>query len=158
MMKTKYLTRAEYDSLKNLPMVINFNRSDHVGGLAPYFREYLRVTLTAKEPAREHYASWQMQKFKEDSIEWATNPLYGWVNKRLKGDGSIYDIYRDGLKIYTTIDSRLQSYAEQAVIEHMSTDINPSSPPKKRSCTSSIYTAYLTGTIFRNNKESNSTD
>jgi len=143
MMKTKYLTRAEYDSLKNLPMVINFNRSDHVGGLAPYFREYLRVTLTAKEPAREHYASWQMQKFKEDSIEWATNPLYGWVNKRLKGDGSIYDIYRDGLKIYTTIDSRLQSYAEQAVIEHMSTDIQPKFTTEKRGRARAPYTQHI---------------
>ena len=125
MMKAKYLTKQTYDSLKEMPLQLEFQRADHLGGPAPYFREYLRLTLTAKQPVRENYASWQSQKFYEDSIAWDTDPLFGWVNKNLKADGTKYDIYRDGLKIYTTIDSRLQAYAEQAVTKHLGEELQP---------------------------------
>ena len=125
MQKAGFITAAECDSLKALPLVLHFNRVDHKDGLAPYFREYLRLTLTAKKPQRKNYASWQGQKFKEDSIAWETNPLYGWCNKNKKADGEYYNVYTDGLKIYTTIDSRMQKYAEDAVREHMSEDLQP---------------------------------
>ena len=125
MQKAGFITAAECDSLKALPLVLHFNRVDHKDGLAPYFREYLRLTLTAKKPQRKNYASWQGQKFKEDSIAWETNPLYGWCNKNKKADGEYYTVYTEGLKIYTTIDSRLQKYAEDAVREHMSEDLQP---------------------------------
>ena len=131
MQKAGYITAAECDSLKALPLVLHFNRVDHKEGLAPYFREYLRMTLTAKKPERENYASWQGQLFKEDSISWETNPLYGWCNKNKKPDGDFYNVYTDGLKIYTTIDSRMQRYAEDAVREHLSQTLQPTFAKEK---------------------------
>jgi len=122
MVKADKITDEQYDSLKQIPLVLNFHRVDHKLGMAPYFREYLRKVLTAKEPDRDNYASWQLkpyQQFYLDSIEWADNPLYGWIEKNRKADGSKYDIYRDGLKIYVTIDSRMQKYAEEAVEQQM---------------------------------------
>ncbi len=62
--------------------------------------------MTAPKPVRSDYRGWQMQKFYEDSIAWETNPLYGWCAKNKKKDGTNYNIYTDGLKIYTTINSR----------------------------------------------------
>ncbi len=144
MIKTRYITRMEYDSIKALPLELKFNRADHIGGLAPYFREYLRLTLTAPIPIRENYASWQTQKFYEDSIQWATNPLFGWVNKNLKADGSRYDIYSDGLKIYTTIDTRLQTYAEQAVIQHLGGELQPIFHREKKGRPRSPFTQHIT--------------
>lgn len=125
MQKAGYITRADCDSLKALPLTVRFSRMDHKDGLAPYFREYLRMTLTAKKPERKRYASWQGQKFTEDSLAWETNPLYGWCNKNKKADGEFYNIYTDGLKIYTTLDSRMQKYAEDAVREHIGKDLQP---------------------------------
>lgn len=119
MVKYDYLTKIEYDSLKNLPLGIDFQRVDHKRGMAPYFREYLRMSLTAKKPERKNYASWNVQRFKRDSLEWESNPFFGWCNKNTKADGTPYNIYKDGLKIYTTLDSRMQKYAEEAVTEHL---------------------------------------
>lgn len=119
MYKADMLTRAELDSLQALPLTLDFHRVDHKEGLAPYFREELRRYLTARRPDRDDYQAWEQQKYVDDSIAWATNPLYGWIEKNPKADGTKYDLYSDGLKIYTTIDSRMQTYAEQAVNEHM---------------------------------------
>ena len=121
MVKAKYITKEECDSLKQLPIELDYHRVDHKLGIAPYFREYLRKTLQAKEPKRKNYASWQLKPYGQyylDSLEWENNPLYGWIEKNPKADGSKYDIYHDGLKIYTTIDARMQRYAEKAVEEH----------------------------------------
>lgn len=126
MQKAGYISQAECDSLKALPLKVHFTRVDHKDGPAPYFREYLRLTLTAKKPVRSNYASWQSQKYSEDSISWATNPLYGWCYKNKKADGEFYNIYTDGLKIYTTIDSRMQQYAEEAVRQHVGKELQPS--------------------------------
>ncbi|MBD5225482.1 MAG: penicillin-binding protein [Bacteroidales bacterium] len=120
MEKNGMLTKQQVDSLKQLPLELKFNRVDHKEGLAPYFREELRRILTAKRPVRSNYRGWEGQKFVDDSIAWEDNPLYGWIEKNPKPDGSKYDIYADGLKIYTTIDSRMQRYAEDAVNQHMS--------------------------------------
>ena len=125
MQKAGYITRAECDSLKKLPLKLRFRRVDHKDGLAPYFREFLRMTLTAKKPNRKNYASWQAQKFEEDSIAWENDPLYGWCNKNKRADGEFYNLYTDGLKIYTTIDSRMQRYAEEAVREHVGEYLQP---------------------------------
>ena len=119
MRKAKHITRDECDSLQNLPLTLNFQRVDHKQGLAPYFREYLRLALTAKKPVRSNYADWQEEKYKEDLWQWENNPLYGFCNKNTKSDGTPYNIYTDGLKIYTTIDSRMQRYAEEAVEDHL---------------------------------------
>ncbi len=121
MYKADMLTREERDSLQAQPLTLDFQRVDHKDGLAPYFREELRRILTAKRPERSNYPSWDQQRYVDDSIAWATNPLFGWIEKTRKPDGTKYDLYNDGLKIYTTIDSRMQRYAEEAVEEHMST-------------------------------------
>ncbi|MDO5571989.1 MAG: transglycosylase domain-containing protein [Bacteroidales bacterium] len=125
MVKANYLTKAEGDSLKSIPLTLSYHKADHKEGLAPYFREYLRSVLRAKKPVKKNYASWQSQKFSEDSLAWETNPLFGWCNKNLKPDGTPYDLTADGLKIYTTIDSRMQAYAEEALTDHLSKKLQP---------------------------------
>src|SRR5665647_3535638 len=119
MRKADFITDQQYDSLKVLPLTLHYQKVDHKLGLAAYFREYLRMMLTATEPNRSDYGSWQQGKYEEDRLAWDTNPLYGFCNKNKKTDGTPYNIYSDGLKIYTTIDSRMQQYAEDAVDEHI---------------------------------------
>lgn len=119
MCKYEYITQAEKDSLCALPLGLEYRSVDHKQGLAPYFREYLRLMLTAKEPVQSRYPSWNKQQYHIDKDMWDNNPLYGFCNKNTKPDGTHYDIYQDGLRIYTTIDSRMQQYAEEAVLEHM---------------------------------------
>jgi len=119
MEKNGKITEAEKDSLQQLPLGLNYHSVDHKQGLAPYLREYLRLTLTAKEPKESNYSQWNKQQYQIDRRQWETNPLYGFCNKNKKPDGTTYDIYNDGLRIYTTIDSRMQRYAEEAVSEHM---------------------------------------
>ena len=123
MYKYDKITREECDSLKKLPLGLNFKRVDHKEGLATYFREYLRLFMTANKPDRKRYRD--LSQFRLDSVAWETNPLYGWCKKNVKVDGSHYDLYSDGLKIYTTLDSRMHKYAEEAVREHLSQDLQP---------------------------------
>jgi len=132
MVKYNYLSQQQYDSLKLLPLGLDYQKVDHRRGSAPYFREYLRTSLTAKKPERENYPSWNQQRFIEDSLEWKNNPFYGWCNKNTKADGQPYNIYKDGLKIYTTIDSRMQKYAEQAVKEHLGLDLQAAFDNEKK--------------------------
>lgn len=119
MRKAGFISESVCKTTQALPMVLDFHRVDHKEGLAPYFREYLRQMLVKDKPRRSEYADWQMQQYRDDSLAWETNPLYGWCNKNTKEDGSHYNLYTDGLKIYTTIDSRMQKYAEDAVYEHI---------------------------------------
>ncbi|MDR2534289.1 MAG: transglycosylase domain-containing protein [Tannerellaceae bacterium] len=126
MHKAGYISAAIRDSLSALPLALRVSKMDHKERLAPYFCEYLRIVMTASKPDRSNYPnSWQRQKFAEDSLAWETNPLYGWCNKNKKTDGSYYNIYTDGLKIHTTINSRMQQYAEEAVREHLAGDLQP---------------------------------
>jgi len=140
MYKAGYITRAQLDSLSALPLELDFHRIDHKEGIAPYLREELRRMLTAHKPERSRYASWEDQKFTDDSIAWATNPLFGWIDKNPKADGSKYDIYNDGLRIYTTIDSRMQQYAEEAVKSHMK-KLQTAFAREKRGSTAAPYTS-----------------
>ncbi|MDD2304366.1 MAG: transglycosylase domain-containing protein [Prolixibacteraceae bacterium] len=126
MEKYGYISKAERDDAQSQPLNLNYHKVDFKTGLAPYFREYLRQALNADQPKRSDYAGWQIQKYKEDSVEWLVNPLYGWCNKNKKADGSTYNLYRDGLKIITTIDSRMQVYAEEAVNKHLKENLQPS--------------------------------
>ncbi len=121
MNKYNYITNEAFDSLSILPIELTYKIQDHNVGLATYFREYLRLTLNKSKPNRRNYFS--VRDYRSDSIEWLTNPLYGWCKKNKKPDGSDYDIYRDGLRIYTTIDSRMQKYAEEALVEHLSLEL-----------------------------------
>ncbi len=125
MRKNKFITKQELDSLRQLPIELDFNRVDHISIPAPYYRQHLAKMMMAKKPVRKNYASWQSQQFYEDSLSWQTDPLYGWCNKNKKQDGSNYNIYTDGLKIYSTIDSRMQKYAEEAVKEHLGGYLQP---------------------------------
>jgi len=97
---------------KSTGLGLNYHRVDHKVGRATYFREYLRGLLTEKCPDS-----------KEGKAAWEANPLRGFCYKHTKPDGTNYNIYRDGLRIYTTIDSRMQQYAEEAVVEHLSKDL-----------------------------------
>ena len=125
MYKAKYITKAELDSLQALPLALKYTRVDHKEGLAPYFREQLRLMMTAKKPVKSEYRGWEAQKFIDDSTAWANNPLYGWCEKNVKADGTKYNIYTDGLKIYTTLDAQMQRYAEEAVEKHLGGYLQP---------------------------------
>ena len=126
MTKAGWLTKEEAKEYKAQPLELNFHRQDHKDGHATYLREYLRTVLTAKKPKRDNYASWQNQKFYEDSLAWANDPLYGWCNKNInKKTGQPYDLYQDGLKVYTAIDSRMQVYAEEAMKQHVIGTLQP---------------------------------
>lgn len=140
MVKYGYLSQHNCDSLKQLPLDLKFNREDFKEGLAPYFREYLRLTMGAKEPNRKNYGAWQNEEFTQDSIAWLTNPIYGWCNKNRKEDGTPYDLYTDGLRIYTTIDSHMQQYAEEAVTEHLKTYLQPAFNEHKKYLNSAPFT------------------
>ena len=125
MEKVGYISSDEASRLKLEPLQLNFHRTDHKEGTAAYLRDYLRQILMAKKPARSDYASWQNQKYYEDSLAWETDPVFGWCNKNVKRDGTPYNIYTDGLKVYTTIDSRMQRYAEEAVQKHVVGELQP---------------------------------
>ena len=119
MEKYGFIDEVTKDSLSAIPLELKYRSVDHKQGTAPYFREFLHVTLTAKEPKESDYPEWNQLQYQLDKWQWDNNPLYGFCEKNRKQDGSKYDIYQDGLKIYTTIDSRMQRYAEEAVSEHM---------------------------------------
>lgn len=125
MRKAKFLTDAEYEKYSAEPIALKFHVADHKDGIAVYLREFLRRYLMAKKPERALYPSWNMVKFYNDSINWESDPLYGWCNKNKKRNGENYSIYTDGLKVYTTIDSKMQAYAEQAVYQHVAKYLQP---------------------------------
>ncbi|MCF0197623.1 MAG: penicillin-binding protein, partial [Bacteroidaceae bacterium] len=121
-----------------------FARVDHKQGAGTYLRDYLRQVLMAHEPRREEYASWQDQKYYEDSLAWKTDPLYGWCNKNFDAKGRNYNIYTDGLKIYTTLDSRMQAYAEEAVQSHVVGELQPAFERELQKNHNAPYAANLT--------------
>jgi penicillin-binding protein 1A len=125
MEKYGYITRDQRDSLISVPLKINFHWMSHNIGPATYFREYIRKTMNAGEPQRKNYGKWNYARYREDSTLWAKDPLYGWCKKNKKPNGDNYDLYTDGIRIYTTIDSRMQAYAEAAVEKHLSQDLQP---------------------------------
>jgi penicillin-binding protein 1A len=144
MKENGYISHAECNSLKALPLTTHYNKVDHKEGIAPYFREYLRMMMTAKKPDRKDYQTYY--RYSEDSLAWETNPLYGWCNKNKKADNSNYNIYIDGLKIYTTIDSRMQTYAEQAVKEHVGGFLQPAFFKEKANSPTAPYARNLSKT------------
>lgn len=118
-----YLNRHQRDSISALPITLNYNPISHDEGLATYFRTMLSQYMTASEPKRKNfYNDWD---FTTAQNLWSNDPLYGWCIKNQKTDGTSYNIYRDGLKIYTTINSKMQRYAEEAVNENMSESVQP---------------------------------
>ncbi len=132
MMKSGFLTQTETDSLSKLPIITDYYSTNFKSSKAPYLREYLRRIMMAKEPERKHYAYWQNEEFRSDSIAWRTNPLYGWCNKNHKSNGKPYNIYADGLKIYTSLSYQMQTYAEQAVRKHLAEELQPAFDREKK--------------------------
>lgn len=144
MMKAGYMDRAEYQNYSSEPLTQNFHRTDHKDGTATYLREFLRRYMMAKRPVRTDYPSWNNVQFVADSIAWDTDPLYGWCNKNFKKDGSPYNVYSDGLKVFTTIDSRMQKYAEEAVYQHVARYLQPAFDKENKPKPSSPYSDKLT--------------
>ena len=144
MVKAGYMDRAEYQNYSSEPLTLNFHRTDHKDGTATYLREFLRRYMMAKRPVRTDYPSWNNVQFVADSIAWDTDPLYGWCNKNFKKDGSPYNVYSDGLKVFTTIDSRMQKYAEEAVYQHVARYLQPAFDKENKPKPSSPYSDKLT--------------
>jgi len=148
MQESGYISKEEYNLLKEKPLVTNYHKVDHTEGIAPYFREYLRMIMTAKKPDRSDYPTYY--RYKEDSLAWENNPLFGWCNKNRKADGSHYNIYTDGLQIYTTIDSRMQTYAEQAVKEHIGDFLQPAFFREKANSSTAPYSRTISQATVNN--------
>ena len=144
MVKAGYMDHAEYQNYSSEPLTLNFHRTDHKDGTATYLREFLRRYMMAKRPVRTDYPSWNNVQFVADSIAWDTDPLYGWCNKNFKKDGSPYNVYSDGLKVFTTIDSRMQKYAEEAVYQHVARYLQPAFDKENKPKPSSPYSDKLT--------------
>lgn len=133
MAKAKYIDRHSADSLKEVPLETHFQEMDHNSGRAPYFRDMLYRIMSAKKPDRKDYSSKVFESdslrqaayfdYRADSARWRDDPLYGWLEKNPKPDGTKYNLYTDGLRIYTTINYKMQKYAEEAVAEHLGNDL-----------------------------------
>jgi len=150
MVKEGYLSEADYKKYSAQPIQLKFHTADHKEGLAVYLREFLRRYLTAKKPDRALYPSWNMVKYYNDSINWESDPLYGWCNKNKKRNGDPYNIYTDGLKVYTTIDSRMQAYAEDAVYQHVAKYLQPAFTAENKKKPNAPFTSRLSQEQVRN--------
>ncbi|MDO5488216.1 MAG: transglycosylase domain-containing protein, partial [Rikenellaceae bacterium] len=117
------ISREVCDSLTALPITLQYKPISHNDGEATYFREMLRQVMNAERPTRRQFLTdWD---YEQAVKEYDENPLYGWCHKNKKADGTDYNIYRDGLRIYTTINPTMQRYAEEAVQKQMETVIQP---------------------------------
>ena len=144
MEKAGFLTEVQRDSLQATEIVLDYHEVDQKIGQATYFREYLRSILRKKKPERKNYLDYQMQQFYEDSIDWEQDPLFGWCNKNFKQNGEPYNLYSDGLKVYVTIDSRMQQYAEEAVAAQLQGYLQPDFFEAKRGLKTAPFTNKLT--------------
>ena len=117
------ISRELCDSLSALPISLSYRPITHNSGEATYFREMLRQTMNAQRPTRRQFLTdWD---YEQAVKEYDENPIYGWCHKNTKADGTPYNIYRDGLRIYTTISPAMQRYAEEAVQKQLETVIQP---------------------------------
>ena len=143
MVKAGYITEAQMDSCVKEPLKLRFHVADHKDGIATYFRDFLRRYMMAKKPHRDAYPSWGYVKYVVDSIAWEQDPLFGWCNKNTKRNGEPYNVYTDGLKVFTTIDSRMQLYAEEACYEHVAGYLQPAFDKANRSKRNAPYSSQL---------------
>ena len=144
MHKVGYILDDEYAKAESEPLDLNFHRIDHKDGIATYFREFLRQYIMAKKPDLKDYPSWNRVQYSIDSTAWENDPLYGWCNKNYKKNGEHYNVYTDGLKIFTTIDSRMQRYAEEAVLQHVGHYLQPAFSKENRTKPNAPFTNALT--------------
>ena len=143
MVKAGYISSEEYRANAEQELVLNFHRTDHKDGVATYFREFLRQYMMAKKPELSKYPTWNRAQYSIDSVAWETDPLYGWCNKNTKKNGEPYNVYTDGLKIFTTIDSRMQKYAEEAVKRHVGGFLQPEFTKENRAKSNAPFTTAL---------------
>jgi penicillin-binding protein 1A len=143
MKKAGYITEADFQKYSAEPLNLKFHVADHKDGVAVYFRDFLRRYMMAKKPSLSDYPSWNMVKYHIDSINWETDPLYGWCNKNLKKNGDPYNVYTDGLRVHTTIDSRMQEYAEQAAREHVVKYLQPAFDKENKGHKNSPYSGSI---------------
>lgn len=144
MRKAGYLSAAEYAQYSSEPVELRFHRADHKDGMAVYFREFLRQYMMMDRPEPGDYPSWNKRQYVIDSIAFASDPLCGWCKKHTKKDGSFYNVYTDGLKIFTTIDTRMQRYAEEAVYGHVARYLQPEFDKENRRKPNAPFTENLT--------------
>lgn len=149
MLKAGYITDAQYNEATGGQLALNFHRIDHKDGIATYFRDFLRRYIMAEKPELDDYPSWNRVQYNIDSISWETDPLYGWCNKNYKKNGEHYNVYTDGLKIFTTIDSRMQRYAEEAVLKHVGHYLQPAFSKENRTKPNAPFTNALTAAEVR---------
>lgn len=150
MVKAGYITNAQYQEASNEQLALDFHRIDHKDGIATYFRDFLRRYMMAEKPELDNYPSWNRVQYNIDSIAWETDPLYGWCNKNFKKNGEHYNVYTDGLKIFTTIDSRMQRYAEEAVLKHVGHYLQPAFSKENRTKPNAPFTNALTASEVKN--------
>ena len=117
MAKYDFISQEVRDSVLQIPIELNYRIQSHNVGYATHFRTYIRTIMMAGKPEKANYFSYE--RYHEDSVKWETDPLYGWCNKNFKPDGSPYNLYRDGLRINTAINYKMQKYAEEAVEKHL---------------------------------------
>lgn len=149
MHKAGYISDEEYRTAHDEPLALNFHRIDHKDGIATYFREFLRQYVMAEKPKISNYPSWNRVQYSIDSTAWENDPLYGWCNKNFKKNGEPYNVYTDGLKIFTTIDSRMQRYAEEAVLQHVGHYLQPAFTKENRAKPNAPFTNALTASEVR---------
>ena len=122
MQKNDFLTKAEADSICLIPLTVEkYQVQDHNSGTGPYFRDMLRRYMNAEKPRRNRYST--VEDYSADSLKWVQDELYGWLNKNKKANGEKYNLDKDGLRIYTTINYKMQKAAEEAVAEHLGKDL-----------------------------------
>ena len=127
MQKYGYLESDVADSIKMIPVTVDYNLASHMTGHARHFRSFLSVFMNKNKPEvpEEDAGKQAWENYQRDSMRWASDRLYGWINKNLKPDGSQYSLYEDGLKIYTTVNYKMQRYAEEAVDQHLREVLQP---------------------------------
>ena len=126
MVRYGYLDEEVADSVKQVPILVDYNLASHLTGQAKHFRIFLSQFMNKNEPVAPSgngVLAWE--RYRRDSLRWANDALYGFINKNYKPDGTQYDLYRDGLKIYTTVNFKMQQYAEEAVEAQMKEYLQP---------------------------------
>jgi len=149
MVKAGFLTEEKCRQYQAEPLKLNFHVADHKDGIAVYFRDFLRRYMMAKKPVRSDYPSWGGVKYHIDSVNWENDPLYGWCHKNQNKDGEYYNIYSDGLKVFTTIDTRMQQYAEQACYDHVVKFLQPAFRKENSKKSTAPFTNKLTAAEVR---------
>ncbi len=127
MKKYGYLEPEVADSVSQLPIHIDYNLASHLSGNANHFRMFLAEFMNEErpQPPAKNAGVLAWERYRRDSLRWADDPLFGWINKNFKPDGTQYNLYTDGLKIFTTINYAMQQYAEEAVEVQMKDYLQP---------------------------------